>query len=210
MHPWVGRGQAAAIFELSSPVRQEASRRARGLHAPTPCGATRPVSGGPPYRRWPLGRSRREATPIWMLRSPGPMEVPGGAEGRRDQVRIRGGRHPCRQEAGHGVPLPGCAPKQDPYKAVRAVVGVSGVRRSGLVVLSPCWRGRRISVPGTRRRSAPGSPSARAGAAVSRMAVLPRRPAKGGVAAHLAFGRWTRGPRPRFARRAAAGSSRFA
>ena len=46
-HPWVGRGQAATLFEPLPPGRQKASRRdARGLHAPTPCGATRPGSGG--------------------------------------------------------------------------------------------------------------------------------------------------------------------
>jgi hypothetical protein len=88
-HPWVGRGDAATLFERCPPGSQKASRRGSRPACADPLRGDSAGVRWPPYRRGPLGRSRREATPIWMLRSPGPMEGPGGAEGRRDQVRIR-------------------------------------------------------------------------------------------------------------------------
>lgn len=74
----VRQGQASAAGMLGIPVggpRRAAVRFGCCLRTPTPCGATR-HSRWPPYRRGPLGRSRREATPIWRLRSPGLMAVP--------------------------------------------------------------------------------------------------------------------------------------
>lgn len=101
MHPWVGRGQTATLYERFSEGEPggflgRSSGPQRGPTAPRlpPCGATRSA----PLAYGPGGRSRRNTTPICTLRTPrGPRrELWISCASRRTS--------PCRPKAGHRGP----------------------------------------------------------------------------------------------------------
>jgi hypothetical protein len=129
----------------------------------------------PPYRRGPLGRSRREATPICRLRSPWKMAVPG--PGMIVSASVADD-FPCRPGgAGHRVPMSGVAPKEHPYLTVGAVWGAFDASSFGSLSY---WHRPRIALSDqTREAQQEGKPGPRASRAANAGGRVRRRSWRG-------------------------------